>query len=674
MHKLICEVDGGYEEVIVYNVNDFPYHKYSNLQQKEGFLPLICMFDIETTTLTDTIAFMYHWQCCIEDDVVFGRTWEEYREWIEKIHSHFCLEDNRKLVFYVHNLSFEFQYIRNFFEWDSVFAKDVRKVLKAESSNIEYRCSYYLTNMSFDKACKNAKKCIFKKLSGDKFNYNKIRYPWTPVDQFEESYMYCDVRGGVEFLRDFFEDDTLRTIPLTSTGFVRRDCRNAMRKNFVNRKNFKKQAINRDVFQMLENVKRGGNTHANRAFVEQTVSNVFNFDIRSAYPYVMLTKYYPSSAFRKVKIDSREKFEQCLKKYCCMFTIVIEDLELNLDAPCPYIPFHKLHKWDKESTIVFNGRVLASKMIIMSMLEIDWEIINSMYTYKRIAIHIMYVANRGMLSKELRNTILDYFYKKTALKEVDDYLYVKSKNKLNGIFGMTYSNPVHDNIKLIDSVWKKEKGDINEELDRYYKSKNSFLNPTHGAWVTAHCRYLLQQIINITGEWTLYNDTDSDKALKVDFVKIDELNRQIEEECEQKGAYIDFNGKRFYLGILEQEDSYKKFRTMGAKKYAYTTFKTKKTEEDELHITIAGVAKSKGAKELKDIENMKTGFCFREAGGNELKYFDYKEPFYININGRKVLTGSSIGIYKSTYTLGLTKEFIENKEKYLTKHMESCYN
>ena len=54
------------------------------------YLEIPCAFDIETTNvykrnkdgkvLSDPrpFAFMYHWQFCLDDEVVFGRTWEEF--------------------------------------------------------------------------------------------------------------------------------------------------------------------------------------------------------------------------------------------------------------------------------------------------------------------------------------------------------------------------------------------------------------------------------------------------------------------------------------------------------------------------------------------------------------------------------------------------------------------
>ena len=57
-------------------------------------------------------------------------------------------------------------------------------------------------------------------------------------------------------------------------------------------------------------------------------------------------------------------------------------------------------------------------------------------------------------------------------------------------------------------------------------------------------------------------------------------------------------------------------------------------ENDELHITIAGVNKKLGAEELQErggLEVMEDGFVFRKGGGTESKYND-KDLGLVKIN------------------------------------------
>lgn len=72
---------------------------------------------------------------------------------------------------------------------------------------------------------------LHRKKSGEKFNYNKIRTPSTPLPDDDLEYIYNDVIGLCEAIYTEMKNDgdTLYTIPLTSTGYVRRDIKKALK-------------------------------------------------------------------------------------------------------------------------------------------------------------------------------------------------------------------------------------------------------------------------------------------------------------------------------------------------------------------------------------------------------------------------------------------------------------
>ena len=135
---------------------------------------------------------------------------------------------------------------------------------------------------------------------------------------------------------------------------------------------------------------------------------------------------------------------------------------------------------------------------------------------------------------------------------------------------------------------------------------------------------------------------------------MDKINADIIKLCEEKGAFVDVGGRRYYLGVYEWEtekEPYKLFKTLGAKKYAYT-------DDKGFHITIAGVNKKVGAHEMKERNNFNPGFIFRDAGGRTLYYNDMKKH-YIEVDGCRMLTASNVGMVDSTYELGITDEYAE---------------
>lgn len=160
------------------------------------YIGVTTAFDIETSVIPGTQqAVMYIWQWCFNDTVVMGRTWEEFKDLQARIIK--ALPDNYWLVVYVHNLSFEFQFLKGIYTFseDEVFAIASRKVIKADMyGRFEFRCSYKLTNMSLGQFTSRMK-VEHVKLSGDEFDYTKVRYWFTELDPEELQYCINDEIG-----------------------------------------------------------------------------------------------------------------------------------------------------------------------------------------------------------------------------------------------------------------------------------------------------------------------------------------------------------------------------------------------------------------------------------------------------------------------------------------------
>ena len=138
---------------------------YSNIPQA---------FDIETSSLYDEgekVGTMYLWSFAIRDTPIYGRTWKEFRDlisWINAILEQDAEDmiENRCLIF-VHNLSYEFQFMRKWMSWDSVFARTSREPITAVSGHIEFRDSLILTGKSLNAVSKDLRDQTYVKLMGD---------------------------------------------------------------------------------------------------------------------------------------------------------------------------------------------------------------------------------------------------------------------------------------------------------------------------------------------------------------------------------------------------------------------------------------------------------------------------------------------------------------------------
>ena len=118
-------------------------------KRKVWYYDIPCAFDIESTSFYDggeKVGLMYVWQFGINGHVFIGRLWDEFIELLDKLRDEFDISVDTRLVIYVHNLAFEFQFIRKLFDWFNVFCIDSRKPIYATNCyGFEFRCSYLLS-------------------------------------------------------------------------------------------------------------------------------------------------------------------------------------------------------------------------------------------------------------------------------------------------------------------------------------------------------------------------------------------------------------------------------------------------------------------------------------------------------------------------------------------------
>lgn len=635
-------------------------------QTKHRYKDVICAFDIETTRLPDIEqSIMYVWMFHIHTPVnitVVGRTWEDLLAFWQQLHSE--LGENERLCIFVHNLSYEFQFLRAIHEWEpsEVFAVSSRRVLKAtmDNLNFEFRCSYLHSNMSLAEYTKKMG-VEHQKLSGEEFDYAKIRYPWTPLTDQEIAYCVHDVLGLCEALTIEMQadGDNLYTFPLTSTGYVRRDAKHAMRRapvGFV-----KQQLPDYEIYKMCREAFRGGDTHANRYYAGRILHNVKSADRSSSYPDVVCNCQFPVSPFFRVGACDFEELVHLMdvRKKALLLRVAITNIRLTDEFwGCPYISRDKCRRIDRGA--FDNGRVLTADYLEITITDVDLRIIMQQYSWDDLCATDVAYARYGKLPDSLVELTIEYYRKKTALKNVpgQEIYYMKSKNKLNSIYGMMAQDPVKQNIIFQNGLWSEAHDEPSELLDKY--NSKAFLCYQWGCWVTAWARFRLQEGIRLAGDNFVYADTDSVKYLgEIDW---EAYNNERIADSKRSGAYaIDPHGVTHYMGVYEPDGVYAEFSTLGAKKYAY-----REKPGGPTKVTIAGVTKAKGGKELDKhggLEAFKPGFIFREAGGTEILYNDAPEIGTIEREGHRLHIYPNAVIRDSTYQLGITAEYMALLEK-----------
>lgn len=624
---------------------------------KTTYKDVLCAFDIETSRLPDIEqSIMYVWMFHIHHHfTIVGRTWEQFHKLIQQINSEL---NGETLCVFVHNLSYEFQFLQAVYKFDNeeVFAVDRRKVLKCTmyERRIEYRCSYLHSNMSLAEYTKKMK-VEHQKLDGDEFDYKEIRYSWTELTPKQLQYCVHDVIGLCEAIETemLADGDNLYTFPLTSTGYVRRDAKKAMRA--VHPSFVKSQLPNLEVYTLCREAFRGGDTHANRYYAGRILKDVKSADRSSSYPDVVCNCEFPvSEFFHAGKLDFDELMHLItVRKKAVLMRVSITNLRLTDELwGAPYLSRDKCRRIERGA--YDNGRILSADYLETTITDIDLLIILDQYSFDDMCAFDVAYARYGKLPQSLVNETINYYRAKTELKNVpgQDIYYMKSKNKLNSIYGMMAQDPVKQSTIFVDGDWSVGAEPVAELLDKS-NSKN-FLCYQWGVWVTAHARAALQAGIKLAGDNFVYCDTDSVKYIgDIDWSG---YNAERVKASKKSGAYAtDPNGVTHYMGVYEDDGYYAEFKTLGAKKYAYTYEPNGKT-----FVTIAGVTKRKGGAELDKYGGLKAfspGFIFTEAGGTESIYNDHPEIGVIEREGKRILITPNVVIKDSTYTLGITAEY-----------------
>lgn len=652
--------------------------------KKKQYYNIVCAFDIETTSFysnqleneKEKVAIMYCWQMSINGRVVFGRTWDEFITVMNRLTSFFHLYENRRLIMYVHNLAFEFQFIRKRLEWDSVFSIEQRKPLYAlTTGGIEFRDSYLLSGYSLAKLGDNLQKYHVRKLVGD-LDYSKIRHSKTPMTEKEIAYCENDVLVVSAYIQEEIEKaGNITRLPLTKTGYVRNYCRNKCfygdDRHKTNTKTYQKYRelilslkLDSEEYKQLKRAFQGGFTHAAARFSGKVEKNVDSIDFTSSYPYVLLSEQFPMSSGRIVEVKTKEEFQKYINLYCCLFDVEFTNLTPKIINE-NYISLSRCYQHEK--VVVNNGRVVSADKITTTITDVDYTVIEKTYKWDSMTIYNFRIYNRGYLPTNFVKSILKLYSDKTTLKGVEgkEVEYLVSKGMLNSCYGMTVTDIVRDEI-IYSNEWDIEKADVEKDIEHYNKSRNRFLYYPWGVWVTAYARRNLWGGILAFGDDYIYSDTDSIKCINIEkhFDYINSYNNTVKLKLQMAADYhkIDFElfqpktikGIKKLIGVWDWEtenNKYTRFKTLGAKRYMIE-------QDGKINITVAGV-------------NKKTAVPYLVK-----KYGDkIFEAFTNDLTIPKEHTGKMTHTYIDERKTGVITDYLGNKntyDEYSAVHLENA--
>ena len=649
------------------------YPKDHQTGEKIKYLDLISSFDIETSkrkigfNRSDWEGWMYHWQWQLGDiATIVGRTWPEFLVFTVNLGEYLKARGCR-LLCWVHNLAFEFQYLSGIwhFNEEDVFATEERRVLYCKLGPVEMRCSARLSGYSLDTWGKELK-VDHQKLAGD-LDYNVIRYPWTPLTKEELAYCVHDVMCVVECVTVMLHSygDTLYSIPYTATGYIRRRVRTAMK--YWSGSGIRAMQNPLYVYDRLRQAFRGGDTHANRYCVDVLLSDVESYDRSSSYPDVMCHCKFPMTAFKEEEptLDAVAAAAEAGRAILMKIGFVNIRLKVHHTGD-PYLSTSICEQrgfmrpqWNKDRhgnpVLPDNGRILEAAYCECALTDLDFEIIDAQYTWDAYQIEWAMSARYGFLPQPLIDVIIGLYHDKTALKGVEgrELQYLHSKQEINSCYGMMCQHVISVPIVFKDGKWKP--ADVNREVEYNKAIDKAFLNYAWAVWVTAWARYRLHEGIALATVNDpldfVYADTDSVKCRsRPDFTK---WNAERIRDAKSSGAWaLDPKGNPHYMGVFEYEGRYDWFKTLGAKRYCTM-------EDGKLTITVAGVPKSAGSKNLDlagGIEQFTDTYVFSDIGKLTAFYND-EADYMVEIEGHQLPITRFIVLVETDYRMELETDY-----------------
>ena len=506
------------------------------------------------------------------------RDWKTLENFYNEIGKAFC---NKHLFCYVHNLSYEFDFlIKNISKPKKFLCNSSHNVISAtleKYPTIEYRCTLQLTSKPLRQI---GKELNLPKLESE---YRDI----LPDDEItQEEYIYCERDCDIVaklIVHELEEYNLLTQIPLTNTGRVRKCMKQLLKEYPV--PYIWDTLPDENCYDAMVHAYKGALTTSNPQYTNVLVdAKVICKDETSKYPSVMMTEMFPYT-IRKLDYFSQDDY----KKY--KFWI----------AKVSFTQIYSKYQWgclsisnivNKDNIVHehFNGKIMASPYIEMYITNVDLEYIEKAYNYSKIQFLELYPCDNYDYLPKAFYKLIEMFAKpkyelKIKLKQLEkegkdttreyfetELAYGKSKNMLNSIYGMMVQKLVQDEYTIDENyVWKtvvKEYSKSNKRIGR---------NFLYGIYITAYSRRdLILNIIHNCPYNFVYCDTDSIKYIDIG-KPFEDLNKSIRDDIKDLPYFKGFNK-------FDNEPPYDKFLTYGAKKYSYE-------KDGVFHYTVAGLPK-----------------------------------------------------------------------------------
>ena len=603
-------IDAETLRTIVGQIFDGIYPVY-NSKSRSLIFEVPCSFDIETSSFyKDKIkrACMYMFEVNLDGVKFAGRTWKEFVDFLQLVSEVLNLNPKRrKLIVYVQNLAYEFQFMRRWLQWVKVFAIDERTPVYALCElGIEFRCSYILSGYSLAKLAEQCIKYPCRKMVGD-LDYDLVRHPTTEIMETEWVYLDADTDVIINWIREKLENEGgFEHIQITKTSYVRvytrencqgLDSRSDKYKRY--RDFISRLTIDQEQYIIWNRAFQGGYTHPSPFYACTWVDELCDsWDFTSSYPYHLMLPEYPMGPGEWCTVNSIKDLDELMEMYVGVFDIEFEGLE----AVFPYdFYISQSHCYKLSEPMVCNGRVMSASVLGTTITTVDFDVIRKVYKWKKVRIGRVLRHIRGYLPKDFILSVLKLYGDKTQLKGIEgkEVEYMNAKENVNAEYGSLVTAINRPDIKYDNETgWETDAANMDKIFDAYNKSRNRCTYYPWGVICTELARRSLWlDGIMLFGKDYLYSDTDSCKVIHRDTHTelINGYNQRVDEKLRKMCEYhkidfemtrpMDIKGNKHPLGWWDHDATYKSFKTLRAKAYMV------EYEDGHMSLTVSGLNK-----------------------------------------------------------------------------------
>lgn len=545
-------------------------------------------------------SLVYLWQFGIDDNRYIGRDISDFVDLLYEL-KQYC--PFRKLCF-IHNLSFDFNFLNNILKFDEVFARKPRHPMYAYVSRfgIEFRCSYVLMSLSLEKWAESLNLPVRKKVG--LLDYRVMRTPLTPLSDDEYEYAIADldvIYHGIFVLRKQYGH--ICDIPLTHTGKTRLACTERMKGEVnYNKKVTALMPQTLDEYITQAHAFMGGVVLCNWLYKDRIIEDIEPYDIASSYPWVLINNLYPVSRFYDAPKGKEHRY-MYNKNFLYLIHFIAYDMDSNYN--CHFVSSSKALKL--KNVLRDNGRIVSCDVGEFIFTSVDYEMFLKCYSTCKIEIISFKFCRCDYLNDTFRKFVIELYKNKTILKNVkgQEELYQNSKQSINSLYGdyvtkifsdlIVYNQHINvdsnwDRVVLDDVMFNKKLQSVNKKKFTNYKA---FIQ---GVFVTAHARArIFDAVINGLDENIVYTDTDSlkvvnyhgdyfEKQNKVVLTRHEEIARDLGISVDELSP-VDIKGNKHPIGIWEHEEHVKRFKSLGCKQYLC------EYDDGSLFLTCAGISK-----------------------------------------------------------------------------------